>query len=119
MFTERRSSLVAPWARRPQRLAPWLGPIALELAGTAGARLGHSLGLAVSRNPLLRLLRRLPLPRVAIPQVLGVNDWAVRTGQTSGTVLIDREAGIKRSPFGPIVRPKPWPSGDRPIPASA
>jgi len=50
IFTERLAPLVAPWARRTQRLTQWLVHIAVALAGTAGARLSRGLGLAVSRK---------------------------------------------------------------------
>jgi transposase len=76
MYTERLLPLVAPWARRTQRLMHRLAHIAVTLGGRAGARLSCALGLPVSRPTLLRRLRRLPLPAFATPQVLGVDDWA-------------------------------------------
>ena len=88
LLTERLAPLVAPWARRTQRLAPWLVHIAMARAGTAGACRSRRLGLGVSRHTLLRLRRRLPLPDVATPQVLGVDDWAVRNGRPDGTIVL-------------------------------
>jgi transposase len=82
IFTERLPQLVAPWARRPQRLVQWLAQIAVALGGTAGAQLSHGLGGAVSRNTLLRVVRGLPLPVHATPTILGVDAWASRTRQT-------------------------------------
>jgi transposase len=89
IFTERLWPLVAPWARRTQRLTHWLEPIAVALGGMAGGRLSPALGLAVRRHTLRRLLRRLPLPACATPQGLGVAAWAAGKRQRYGPVRLD------------------------------
>ena len=96
IFTERLWPLVAPWARRTQRLRHWLTHITMARGGRAGGRLSCPLGLAINRHMLLRLLRRLPRPGVAMPHVLGVDDWASRKRQASGTARLSLRPSASR-----------------------
>ena len=91
IFTERLPTIAAPWARRTLRLAQRLLALGVALGGKAGVRLGHAWEGAVSRNTLLRQLRRQPEPAVPTPRVLGGDDFALRKRYPSGTILVDLE----------------------------
>jgi hypothetical protein len=77
-FAEPFSRLAAPHARFTRRLKRALERVGLALAGRAGARLGFGAGRMTS----LRRVIALPGPAFSTPRVLGVDDFAIRRGQT-------------------------------------
>jgi hypothetical protein len=82
-----------PYARRTTRTDLLVHQIALALGGQSGERLTARLSLRWSRDTLLRIIRRrLPVKKDAEAlQVVGIDDWAWRRGQSYGTLMCDLE----------------------------
>ncbi|MDV9199207.1 ISL3 family transposase [Streptomyces sp. Wh19] len=90
-FVEQVPGLTRRHSQRTERLRLTLAAVGLALAGRAGARIAHALGVPVSRSTVLRLVDALPEPEVAAPRVVGVDEYATRKGRHYGTVLVDIE----------------------------
>jgi transposase len=91
IFAERLGTTIQAFARRTERLASQLCHLAFRLSAEAGACLSEQLGMPVSAATLLRLQRHQKLPPPPAPQIIGVDDWAMRKGRTYGALIVDLE----------------------------
>lgn len=94
IFAERLPTVVAPYARRTNRLTDVFLLLGFALGGEAGKRLAAGMGLATSPDTLLRLIRSQEDPQVSTPRILGVDDFAFCKRKSYGTILIDLEKRV-------------------------
>lgn len=92
IFAERIPEVAGDYARKSVRLESALATVGFALGGEAGSRLAEELGLMSSPDTLLRRIRSAPLPDSSRVRALGVDDWAFRRGNSSGTILVDLES---------------------------
>ena len=92
IFAERFSPSVLPsFARRTGRLETLVHHLGLALGGRPAASLASRLCMPVSRDTLLRVVRRRARPRSDPLAVIGIDDFAWRRNQRYGTIVCDLE----------------------------
>ena len=62
-----------------------------DLCGRPAASFARRLMMPVSKDTLLRVVRRRGRPRFAPPTVIGIDDWAWKRNQRYGTLICDLE----------------------------
>src|ERR1700746_3159835 len=92
IFTERLEATASrPFARRTTRLEGIVHHVGLALGGRHGQSIDGPLLLPVSKDPLLRVVRRNAVRADAAPRVVGIDDWAWKRGHRYGTIICDLE----------------------------
>jgi transposase len=92
IFVERLDVAVTrPFARRTSRLEGLVHHLGLALGGRPGQSFARRLLLPVSKDTLLRVVRRQAGQPSTEPRVIGIDDWAWKRGHRYGTIICDLE----------------------------
>jgi transposase len=91
IFAERFPTLAPVRGRHSLGVRSALRQMGLAVGGRAGARLAHVLGIAGSYRTIVRLVHCTPFPSIAVPRVIGLDEWAWRRGRRFGTIVCDLE----------------------------
>jgi len=78
-------------ARRTSRLEVIVRHLGIALGGRPAANLARRLMLPVSKDTLLRVVRRHAVSNTQPLRVVGIDDWAWKRGQRYGTIVCDLE----------------------------
>jgi transposase len=78
-------------ARRTTRLEAIVHHLGIALGGRPAAALARRLMLPVSKDTLLRAVRRHAVGNSAPLHVIGIDDWAWKRGQRYGSIICDLE----------------------------
>ncbi len=91
-FVEQVSGLTSAHSRYTPLLRRMLTGVGLALADRAGARLAATLGMACSRDTLLRLVRAQSAPTARQVALVGVDDSALGKRHSYATVLVGMDS---------------------------